>query len=108
MSESAGLPAPVKLIIGVGGIYSAFLYYGSLQEGVFRYTAQDGSQFKQAWFLQVLEALDNVIVGFFGMQSSSATKAIPKMMFAIGASFREGLSDPRASEPTELPHCNAR
>jgi len=83
MSESAGLPAPVKLLIGAGGIYAAFLYYGSLQEDVFRYTAEDGSQFKQAWFLQVLEALANVVVGFVGMQLSGATKGIPKMMFAI-------------------------
>ena len=85
--EKAGLPASVKLMIGAGGIYGAFLYYGSLQEDVFRYTAADGSSFKEAWFLQVLEALANVIIGFVGMQLTGPTKGIPMQMFAIsGAS----------------------
>jgi len=85
--EPAGLPSAVKLLIGAGGIYAAFLYYGSLQEDVFRYTAADGTQFKQAWFLQVLEALANVLIGFVGMQLTGATKGIPKKAFAIsGAS----------------------
>ncbi len=46
-----------KLILGVGGIYSAFLYYGTLQEEVFHYKANDGSKFKAAWFLQTLGKL---------------------------------------------------
>ena len=83
MKESGGVPDSVKLLIGAGGIYSAFLYYGSLQEDVFRYVAADGTQFKQAWFLQVLEALANVIVGFVGMQVSGATKNLPLKMFAL-------------------------
>lgn len=77
------LPDALKLIIGAGGIYGAFLYYGSLQEDVFRYAAEDGSQFKQAWFLQVLEALANVIIGFAGMQVTGATKGIPLKYFGI-------------------------
>mmetsp|Transcript_16228 Transcript_16228/g.22877 ORF Transcript_16228/g.22877 Transcript_16228/m.22877 type:complete len:404 (-) Transcript_16228:123-1334(-) len=84
MTEAkAGLPDSVKLLIGAGGIYGAFLYYGSLQEDVFRYTAEDGSSFKQAWFLQVLEALANVVIGFVGMQLSGPTKGIPLTMFGI-------------------------
>lgn len=85
--EETGLPPAVKLLVGAGGIYAAFLYYGSLQEDVFRYTAEDGSQFKQAWLLQVLEALANVLVGFVGMQLAGPTAGIPKQAFAIsGAS----------------------
>lgn len=85
--EATGLPPAIKLLIGAGGIYGAFLYYGSLQEDVFRYTAEDGTQFKQAWFLQVLEALANVVIGFIGMQITGATKNIPQQAFAIsGAS----------------------
>jgi UDP-galactose transporter B1 len=84
MTESnTGLPPAIKLLIGAGGIYAAFLYYGSLQEDVFRYTAADGTQFKQAWLLQVLEALANVVIGFAGMQLTGATPNIPKRMFAI-------------------------
>lgn len=78
-----GLPDSVKLLIGAGGIYGAFLYYGSLQEDVFRYIAADGTAFKQAWFLQVLEALANVIIGFVGMQLVGPTKGIPLRMFGI-------------------------
>jgi UDP-galactose transporter B1 len=78
-----GLPPAAKLLIGAGGIYGAFLYYGSLQEDVFRYTASDGSSFKQAWFLQVLEALANVLVGFAGMQITGPTSGVPLTMFGI-------------------------
>lgn len=86
-AEDKRLPDSMKLLIGAGGIYAAFLYYGSLMEDVFRYTAEDGTQFKQAWFLQVLEAFANVVVGFAGMQLTGATKGIPKTMFAVsGAS----------------------
>lgn len=48
------LPDAAKLVIGAGGIYAAFLYYGTLQEDVFHYVAADGTKFKAAWFLQTL------------------------------------------------------
>jgi len=86
-SPEKGLPPAIKLLIGAGGIYAAFLYYGSLQEDVFRYTSADGSKFHQAWFLQVVEALANVVIGFVGMQIMGPTKNIPLTMFGIsGAS----------------------
>jgi hypothetical protein len=53
-SSTVQLPEAVKLLIGVGGIYAAFLYYGTLQEDVFHFKAADGSMFKAAWFLQFL------------------------------------------------------
>jgi len=78
------LPEPMKLLIGVGGIYGAFLYYGSLQEDVFRYeSAVTQEKFTQAWFLQVLEAGANVVIGFIGMHVTGPTKGIPLKMFAI-------------------------
>lgn len=80
---AAPLGDGLKLLIGAGGIYGAFLYYGSLQEDVFRYVAADGTSFKQAWFLQVLEALANVLIGFVGMQITGPTVGIPLRMFAI-------------------------
>jgi hypothetical protein len=61
-TESAkGIPDAVKLIIGAGGIYAAFLYYGTLQEDVFHYVAADGSKFKAAWFLQTLGTIGNFL-----------------------------------------------
>lgn len=80
---ATGFPDTVKLLIGAGGIYAAFLYYGSLQEDVFRFVAPDGTSFKQAWFLQVLEAFANVVIGFLGMQITGPTKGIPLQMFGI-------------------------
>lgn len=52
-----------RLLFGAGGIYASFLYYGSLQEDVFRYQSEDGSKFTMAWYLQVLESLANVMFG---------------------------------------------
>eukprot|EP00929_Paragymnodinium_shiwhaense_P110058 TRINITY_DN76771_c0_g1_i1.p2 TRINITY_DN76771_c0_g1~~TRINITY_DN76771_c0_g1_i1.p2 ORF type:complete len:327 (+),score=96.44 TRINITY_DN76771_c0_g1_i1:125-1105(+) len=52
-----------KLLFGVAGIYASFLYYGSLQEDVLTYKAADGTKFVYSWFLQILEALANVILG---------------------------------------------
>jgi solute carrier family 35 (UDP-galactose transporter), member B1 len=91
-SASCGkdLSDPIKLIVGAGGIYGAFLYYGSLQEDVFRYSSPvDGTQFKQAWFLQVVEAAANVLVGYVGMKLEGSVHSYTKnmKMFAIsGAS----------------------
>lgn len=83
-TKSGSLPDVAKLLIGAGGIYAAFLYYGSLQEDVFRYASPtDGTSFKQAWFLQVLEALANVVIGYIGMMVTGATKGIPLRMFGI-------------------------
>ena len=82
-TDDTGLPNSIKLIIGAGGIYGAFLYYGSLQEDVFRYEAEDGTSFKQAWFLSVAEAVANVIVGYIGLTITGGTKGLPLAMFGI-------------------------
>jgi UDP-galactose transporter B1 len=77
------IPDSIKLVIGAGGIYGAFLYYGTLQEAVFSYAASDGSKFKSAWFLQLLEAFANVIIGGVGMVLSGRTVGLPQDMFAL-------------------------
>ena len=87
-STSAGLPDIAKLLIGAGGIYAAFLYYGTLQEDVFHYKASDGSQFKFAWFLQTLEALANVIIGGVGMHLAGPTKGLPLKQFMLSGTFQ--------------------
>lgn len=53
----------LQLLIGAGGIYASFLYYGSLQEDVLTYTSPAGEKFKYSWFLQILEAAANVLLG---------------------------------------------
>lgn len=65
-SPSVEIPAKtqaIQLLVGAGGIYASFLYYGSLQEDVFRYTADDGTKFNHVWYLQFLESLANVLFG---------------------------------------------
>ncbi|KAJ1457512.1 UAA transporter [Pelagophyceae sp. CCMP2097] len=76
------LSEPLKLILGAGGIYAAFLYYGSLQEDVFLYTSADGSKFKEVWFLQVLEAVFNTFVGGIGLWLTPGARALPQKLFA--------------------------
>ena len=77
----------LKLVFGAGGIYGAFLYYGSLQEDVFRYRSASGESFRQVWFLQALEALFNVCVGFLGLAvTGGSSKQLPlKLLGCTGA-----------------------
>jgi len=79
-----------KIFIGAGGIYTAFIYYGSLQEDVFLYKAEDGRAFTYTWFLTVLETFANVLVGFVGLSVTGRTKGIPLMMFAISGCCQLG------------------
>jgi len=76
------IPNVLKLLIGAGGIYAAFLYYGTLQEDVFHYRGADGSKFTQAWLLQAVEALANVILGGIGLLVTGGTKGLPLTLFA--------------------------
>ena len=79
------LPQFAKLLIGVTGIYAAFLYYGVYQESVFEFKAPDGSKFKSVWLLNAIEAAANVIVGGAGLQlTGGVTKGLPLDVFAWG------------------------
>ena len=74
-----------NLLFGAGGIYGAYLYYGTLQEDVFNHVGSiSGERFRQAWMLMVVEALANVIVGYIGMLASGGmTQGLSKKQFAI-------------------------
>jgi UDP-galactose transporter B1 len=77
----------IKLVIGALGIYASFLYYGTLQEDVFLFKSQDGSKFTQVFFLQVLEALSNVIIGGIALLIVGGTSNLPQLEFGLsGAS----------------------
>jgi UDP-galactose transporter B1 len=65
----------LQLLFGAGGIYASFLYYGSLQEDVFRYAAQDGTKFNHVWYLQVLESLANVAFGVIALTIIGLTRS---------------------------------
>lgn len=73
----------LKFIFGAGGIWTAYLYYGSLQEDVFRYRGSNDEAFTQAWFLQFLEALANVIVGYIGRLITVGVPNLPLHPFFL-------------------------
>jgi len=78
----------VKLVGGVAGIYAAFLYYGSLQEDVLTFQAADGSKFKYAWMLQVMEALANVVLGGVCMVVLEGVRMVPQIPYLISGSLQ--------------------
>ena len=91
----------MQLCFGAGGIYAAFLYYGSLQEDVFRHTAADGTQFTQAWFLSFLESLANVLFGaaallVMGLTGNYEEGAVPTSLESGGV----GANDEETSAET--------
>jgi len=55
-----------RLLFGAAGIYGAYLYYGHVQEDLFRYQSEDGQYFRSVWMLQTLESAANIVVGLFG------------------------------------------
>lgn len=85
-NTKSGLPDYVKLLVGAGGIYASFLYYGILQEDVFKYVSSDGTPYTHAWFLQVVETFANVVIGYLGMlvtRDCAKSKQLPMKMFGI-------------------------
>mmetsp|Transcript_28497 Transcript_28497/g.21298 ORF Transcript_28497/g.21298 Transcript_28497/m.21298 type:complete len:327 (-) Transcript_28497:49-1029(-) len=82
------IPSFVKLLIGAGGIYAAFLYYGALQEEVFHYKTANGEKFTQAWYLQSLEAIANVIVGGLGLLVTGRTPNLPLGLFGLSGAIQ--------------------
>lgn len=91
----------LKLVFGAGGIYLAFAYYGVLQEDVFQYESAEGQKFTQAWFLQFLEALANVIIAAIGLLATGATTGLPLNMFTIS-----GITQVSAKACTSLALAN--
>jgi len=71
------------LVFGAAGIYAAFAYYGVLQEEVFTFEDKEGNAFTYGWFLQVIEAFANVVVGFGGMMLTGRTAGVPLDLFAL-------------------------
>jgi Permeases of the drug/metabolite transporter (DMT) superfamily len=71
----------LKLLFCCIGVYSAYLIYGSLQEDVFTYTSstsEDLGPFTYIWFVQVVEAIANIITGYIGRYMTSTADEIRK------------------------------
>ena len=79
------LPKSIKLLIGTVGISVSFLYVGSLQEDVFVYVSDDDRMFDQAWFLQLMESVACLFMGFCGILFSG-TRSSPSSPVVTGTS----------------------
>ena len=77
------VPDGAKLLFGTVGIYTAFIYYGLMQEEVLTFQGEGGVKFTQGWFLQTIEALANVVVGFLGRALIGGTPGLPVGLFAV-------------------------
>jgi UDP-galactose transporter B1 len=94
-----------RLLFGAAGIYGAYLYYGHIQEDLFKYRSIDGSSFHAVWLLQTLESAANIVVGVVGRRvfggranlslrpffttgvSQVFSKALTSLALAAGLSF---------------------
>lgn len=76
--------AQLKLLRGGAGIYFFFIWYGRLQEQIFKYKSPSGAKFTSVWFLQFLDALANVAVGALGRCLEGSTPLPQAFLLCCG------------------------
>ena len=86
-STSTAQTKVIQLLIGAAGIYAAYLYYGVVQEDLFRYRSEVGVGFSFVWALQVLESAVTMIIGYIGRKLCGGRKNLPLLPF-----FHSGIS----------------
>jgi UDP-galactose transporter B1 len=86
-SSNSAQTKVVQLVIGAFGIYATYLYYGVVQEDLFRYRSTSGEGFSFVWALQVLESAVTMIIGFMGRKLCGGRKNLPLLPF-----FHSGIS----------------
>ena len=76
--------SPLKLLIGAFGIFSAFSYYGYLMDPIVKFETDSDENFgkKYAWFLQLMEAGANVLVGGAGILATQGGQVSPGLPFS--------------------------
>merc|ERR1719502_931277 len=97
-----------KLLVGAAGIYFFFIQCGRMQEKIFQYKSASGKKFTQVWFLQLIDALCNVVVAGLGRQFQGSTPGLPQDLlvcsgltqvlskYCMSAALAAGLSFPIA------------
>eukprot|EP00811_Abedinium_folium_P000538 NODE_10492_length_1347_cov_9.984426.p1 GENE.NODE_10492_length_1347_cov_9.984426~~NODE_10492_length_1347_cov_9.984426.p1 ORF type:complete len:354 (+),score=104.46 NODE_10492_length_1347_cov_9.984426:94-1062(+) len=78
----------LQLFAGVAGIYVSFIYYGSLLEDVLSFTSPTGEKFHFSWFLQVIEALVNTVMGVVLMVVFEGVRAVPQKPYLISGALQ--------------------
>ena len=76
--------SPLKLFIGAFGIFGAFSYYGYLMDPIVKFETDSDENFgkKYAWFLQLMEAGANVLVGGAGILATQGGQVSPGLPFS--------------------------
>ena len=76
--------SPLKLLVGAFGIFSAFSYYGYLMDPIVKFETDSDENFgkKYAWFLQLMEAGANVLVGGAGIVATQGGQVSPGLPFS--------------------------
>ena len=87
MITAAAQTKVVQLLIGAAGIYATYLYYGVVQEDLFRYRSSTGEGFSFVWALQVLESAVTMLIGYIGRKLCGGRKNLPLLPF-----FHSGIS----------------
>jgi UDP-galactose transporter B1 len=74
----------MQLLFCTGGIYGAYLLYGSLQEDIFTYSSPihlgKSNKFTYIWFVQVVEALINATVSFVAFRLTEKNRSKKRKM----------------------------
>lgn len=78
----------LKLLQGALGIYFFFIQYGRLQERVVKFKSPSGEKFDAIWFLQVVDALANMLVGGVGRYIGATPAAVPQQFLAVSGLFQ--------------------
>jgi len=102
-------PDRLKLLKGAAGIYFFFIWYGRLQERIFKFKSSTGQRFTAVWFLQLADTLMNVAVGYAGRCIQGSTVGLPQALlvasgvgqvlskYCTSAALAAGLSFPVAT-----------
>ena len=88
----SSIPSSYRLIFCALGIYGCYLYYGLLQENIYRYRTEEGEKFTFTFFLLFVQCLVNAVVGAFlvlinGRSSSEKPSKFYQMYVCIGSSY---------------------
>lgn len=85
-----------QLFVGAMGIYAAYLYYGHLQEDLFRYRNDSGEGFRYVWFLQVMESAVTAIIGYLGRHRDTTNNTFensdPPKKWPVLSFWKSGVS----------------
>lgn len=99
----------LEMIVCAGGIYVSYLTYGILQEGIYKYQAEDGTKFSYTFSLLVIQCFVNLLGSLVGgfITGVKPAKGVPSTSLIapattfIGAMFCSNQALKYVSYPTQ-------